>query len=189
MRTLVACCTLLWLAAVAHAATVAGKEFKETETIAGKTLKLIGAGLREKWFVDVYAFAAWTESGACDPQAIITTDEVKMLRLEMLRNVDAEKMGSTIGDSFDKAMPQNASAELKAQRQTFQGYFKDEAKKGQRIQFVYEPGVGVTAIQNGKPMGPPLAGKAFQEVLWGIYFGERTCCSDMKEQVLEGCKR
>ena len=125
----------------------------------GKSLQLVGAGLREKGFFDVYALGAYTQSGSCDPQKIIKDDETKYLRIEMLRNVKADAMASSIGDAFDDAIPPGADPNLKAQSATFQGYFKDKARKDQVIDFTYVPEVGVTIRQDGKELGPPLTGE------------------------------
>lgn len=169
------------------ALTVEGKEFGPTTTVSGKTLELVGAGLRKKAIFDVYALGAYTESGKCDPKNIIEDDEVKYLRIEMLRNVKAKTMASTIGDAFNDAIPPDADPKLKSQSETFQGYFKDKARKNQVIDFTYAPGVGVTIRQDGTQLGPPLTGKEFQEVFWSIYFGSKTCCSDLKQQLLGSC--
>ena len=170
------------------ALTVEGREFKPTTTVEGKALKLVGAGLREKGLFDVYALGAYTESGNCEATRIIEEEEPKYLRIEMLRNVKASTMASTIGDAFNAAIPPNADPNLKSQSTTFQGYFKDTAKKNQVIDFTYMPDVGVTIKQDGKQLGPPLTGKDFQEVFWSIYFGEKTCCKDLRDQILASCK-
>jgi hypothetical protein len=188
MNRTVALFSCLLVPVDAFAAEVEGKPFAEVETIAGKRLELIGAGVRKKWFFDVYAFGAWTESRSCDTASLINSDEVKYIRLEMLRDVSAEKMASSIGESFDNNMPANAPATLLQQRKTFQSYFKEEAKEHQKIEFLYVPGTGMTLKQNGKQLGPPLAGFEFTQVFWSIYFGEKTCCGSLKEEVLKMCK-
>jgi hypothetical protein len=173
----------------ALAITVEGTKYEDSTNVEGKTLKLVGAGLREKWFFDVYTMGVYTESGTCDPSNLINADEVKYLRLNMHRDVSAEKMSSTIGESFEEHMPKGASAELKQQRKTFESYFKKECKEGNVLEFIYVPGKGTIMKQNGKSMGPVLAGKQFQEVLWGIYFGKDSCCDDLVEDILESCKK
>lgn len=182
-----ALCLLLAAPALAASVTVEGKTFPDTVTVEGKTLKLVGAGLREKWFVDVYAMGAYSESGGCDSSAIVNADEPKHLRLEMLRNVSAEKMGDTIGGSFRDHMPAGASDKLKQQSDTFQGYFKEECSKGSVLEFTYIPGTGTHLKQNGKSLGPVLDGPDFMKVLWDIYFGGKTCCKDLKKQILGTC--
>jgi hypothetical protein len=180
---------LLAVPAAALALTVKGIPYPDGITVEGKALKLIGAGVREKWFMDVYVLAAYSESGSCKAEELVSADEPKYLRLDMLRDVSAERMGATIGNSFEEHMPKDASDELKAQRQTFQAYFKDECKKGTGLEFLYLPGVGTSLKQNGKSLGPTITGKAFADVLWDIYFGQNTCCGNLKTEVFAGCKR
>ncbi len=179
---------LILIPVVALGVTVEGSNYPATVTVEGKTFKLIGAGLREKWWVDVYTMGAYTESGSCKTSDIINKDEPKYLRLDMKRDVSAEKMSSTIGESFADHMPKGASAKLKQQRRTFEKYFKSECTEGTKLEFIYLPGTGTILKQNGKRMGPPLEGVEFHRVLWDIYFGKETCCDDLKEAILEKCK-
>jgi hypothetical protein len=189
MKKIAWLCCILLVPVLALAVTVEGKNYPATVTIEGKTLKLVGAGLRKKWLVQVYAMGAYSESGKCDPKALVNTDEAKYMRLDMLRDVSAEKMANTIGDSFDEHMPKNASAQLKQQNVTFRSYFKDECTEGTVLEFTYLPGTGTVLKQNGKQLGQPLAGPEFAHVLWDIYFGEDTCCSGLKDDILESCKK
>lgn len=173
----------------AKGVTVEGSKYPATITVEGKNLKLIGAGLREKWFFDVYTMGAYSESGSCNLSEIVNKTEVKYLRLDMKRDVSAEKMSSSIGESFEEHMPKNAPAKLKQQRKTFESLFKNECTEGTVLEFVYIPGKGTTLKQNGKELGPPLEGDGFQKVLWDIYFSKNTCCDGLLEQIQETCKK
>jgi hypothetical protein len=184
MTARVVALALLLVPAVAHPLTIEGKTYENPVTVEGHSFKLVGGGIREKWFFNVYALAAYSESGTCSAAALVNNDEPKYLRLDMLRNVSAEKMSSTIGGSFDEHMPKESSPELRAQRATFQGYFKEECSKGSVLEFVYLPGTGTILRQNGKQLGAPIPGPMFAHVLWDIYFGEETCCAPLKKAVL-----
>ncbi|NMB75309.1 MAG: hypothetical protein GYA21_09280 [Myxococcales bacterium] len=187
MRRVALGIALLLVPALALGITVEGHDYPATVTIDGKTMKLVGAGKRKKWFVGVYTMGAYSESGKCDPKALVAADEPKYLKLKMLRDVSAEKMANTISESFKEHMPKNPSAELKKQSDVFMNYFKDECKEGTVLEFFYLPGTGTSLKQNGKELGPVLAGAEFARVLWDIYFGEDTCCSGLKEQIFECC--
>lgn len=188
MRIPFAAFALILIPCLAFAVTVEGNKYPATVTIDGKTMKLIGAGLREKWWVDVYTMGAYTTSGSCKTSDMINKDEPKYLRLDMLRDVSAEKMSSAIAESFSEHMPKNASAKLKQQRKTFQAYFKKECTEKSKLEFFYLPGKGTLLKQNGKAMGPVLEGVDFIRVFWDIYFGKDSCCDDMKAQILKTCK-
>lgn len=188
MKVVVVALAILVAPGVVSAATVGGRTFATTVRVEGRPLKLIGAGIRERWMIDVYAFGAYSESGACEADAIVDAEEVKYLRLDMLRDVGAERIASSIGESLDESMPEDASAELRRQRRIFLGYFEDEATEGTVFEFSYVPGTGTILKQDGEELGPPLGGSAFSRLLWSVYFGERTCCEDLREQVLGMCR-
>ncbi len=168
--------------------TVEGNSYPDTVSVEGKTLKLVGAGLREKWFFDVYTMAAYSESGSCGAGPMVKKREVKYLRLDMLRTVDAEKMASTLKEAFDNNTPSNAAQELKDKVNTFTGYFKKACTKGTKLEFTYVPGKGTSLKQDGKKLGPNIAGKGFADILWGCYFSKKTCCKNLKKQILSHCK-
>lgn len=192
MRTAAALALLALLvpaAAFAAPVTVEGKDYPDTLTVEGKALKRVGAGLREKWSFDVYAMGAYSEDGGCEPSDIIRKDVVKHLRLDMLRNVSAEKMGGTIADSLRKHMPAGASDALRRQADDFGGFFTKPCSKGARLEITYVPGSGTTLRQDGQAMGPTLPGPEFMRVLWDVYFGPETCCDALKEQILGTCGR
>jgi hypothetical protein len=167
---------------------VAGKTYQKTMIVETKPLHLLGAGIREKWMFEVYVMGVYSESGKCNAKDLIGIDEVKYLRIDMLRDVSAEKMAETLGEAFKEHMPKDASAELKKQQQELMTLFKDECKKDTVIEIIYTPESGTIMKQNGKQIGK-FAGKAFQTVLWDIYFGENTCCSGLKESVFKSCTK
>lgn len=179
--------SMTMLLAGANAISVEGETFEPEMARGGAMLKLIGAGLREKWFFDVYALGAYSESGSCKSSELVKNEETKLLRLVMLRTVSADKMASTLSEAFDAHMPKTASQKLKAQRKQFESYFKDELKEGQVLDFLYIPKKGTTIAQNKKALGPVLGGSDFHQVLWDIYFGDTTCCEDLKAEVLKNC--
>jgi hypothetical protein len=178
----------LMVAAEALALTVEGKEFEPSVNVNGKTLKLVGAGLRKKGWMDLYVLGAYTESGSCRPTNVIQDDEAKYLRFQMLRDVKGSKMASTIGKAFDDAIPNDADPSLRSQRDVFKSYFKETVRKNQTMEFTYVPSQGVVFRQDGKQLGAPLEGKPFQEVLWSIYFGPKACCRELRDSILAECK-
>lgn len=184
---LVVSALVLALPATAPALTVKGKDYGPTMTVEGKTLKLVGAGVRKKWGFSVYAMGVYTESGACDPAKVVDTDELKLLKLDFLRDVSAEKFRTTIDESFDKHMPAGASDELKNQRATFVSTLQEDLAEGTTIELIYVPGKGTIAKIKGKQIGGVYGGRGFQRVLWDIYFGPKTCCEGLKEGVFESC--
>ena len=72
---------------------------KPTVEAAGKTLKLLGRGLREFLFIDIYTLDAYSESGACAPGKIVYNTEVKLMRLTLIRKIPVKRLQSAVAPS------------------------------------------------------------------------------------------
>ncbi|MCP4680581.1 MAG: hypothetical protein GY854_34885 [Deltaproteobacteria bacterium] len=173
--------------AASSALTIEGNDYPETVTVAGKQLKLVGAGMRVKWFLDVYTMGAYTVSGSCSIGAIRNKDEVKYLRINMLRTVSKKNMAKALNEALTNNTPKNASDELKKQIAVFVSYV-DRCPKGTLMEMVYIPGKGTALKHNGKQHGAYVPGKAFAKVLWDCYFSPKTCCKSLKSDILKSCK-
>ena len=92
----------------AQTQTVEGNRYPNTVEAVGRTLTLVGAGLRERWWFDVYTMGAYAERRSCDPQMLIATDQAKSLRIDLLRDVDAKTMAGALENAFERNLPPNA---------------------------------------------------------------------------------
>ncbi len=180
--------TVVFTASIStFALTVEGNKYSQTTVIAGKKLKLIGAGVREKWLFDIYTMGAYTESGTCELKSIRYKDEVKYLQINMLRDVSKKNMTTALREALENNTPKNASEELKKQIRNFTSYV-NKCDKGTVMEMIYIPGKGTTLKYNGKQYGSIIKGKDFHVVLWDCYFSSKTCCKGLKSQILKTCK-
>ena len=169
--------------------TIKGNHYPETVEVAGKRLILLGAGVRMKWFFNVYTMGAYSERGSYQADAAVSIDEIKSLRFHMLRDLSAENMSQALSRVFAKNTPQDASSELRGRIRTFLSYFRQDLAKGARMELTCQPGIGVLLKQNGLQQGAAISGKAFADILWSCYFSSRTCCSGLKKLILSGCSQ
>lgn len=160
-----------------------------TTVTQSKKLQLIGAGTRVKWFFDVYVMAAYQSNKSCDTATLINSDDDRYFKITMLRDVSAEKMGGALEEALSNNLEKDSTAQLKDQVKKLKGYFKPDLKKGQVIEFSYEKTKGTTTLVNGKTVGSLITGFPFSQLLWRSYFGSKTCCSTLKSEVLEYCKK
>ena len=69
----------------------------------GKTLKLNGAGLRKKMIFKVYvAGALRRDARRKDAAALISSDQIKSMRLHMLRDLKGAQVSDAIADGFQR---------------------------------------------------------------------------------------
>ena len=168
---------------------VKGTLYSETVEIAGRTLTLVGAGLRERWWFDIYTMGAYVERHTCNPQILISVDEVKFLRIDLLRDVEAKSMARALEDAFEKNLPTEGRSSVRVQINKALSYFKKDLKKGDSMELTYVPSVGTAIIQNSEQQGMTIPGKGFADVLWSSYFSSSTCCSGLKKRILAQCSQ
>ncbi len=173
----------------AQTQTVKGNLYSETVEVAGRTLTLVGAGLRERWWFDIYTMGAYVESHTCNPQILISVDEVKFLRIDLLRDVEARSMARALEDAFEKNLPAEGRPSVRFQINTALGYFKKDLEKGDSMELTYVPSVGTAIIQNSEQQGVTIPGKGFADVLWSSYFSSSTCCSGLKKRIFAQCSQ
>lgn len=177
----------LTVSATQPAHAEADASFPATASVEGTTVKRIGSGLREFMFMDIYTMGAYSQSGTCSATALTSKDEVRYLKLVMKRELPKNRMTSNMRGSLEKNLPRDASEELKGKVETFLSYIKSDLPEGGVVEIAYRPNVGTTLKLNGKSLGPAVPGKDFADTLWRSYFGPKTCCNSLKEQILEPC--
>ena len=82
-----------------------------------------------KWFFDVYVMAAYQTSKSYDTKTIINNDDDRYLKITMIRDVSAEKMGGALEETLSENLSKDASAELKKQVKELKSYFTEDLKK------------------------------------------------------------
>ena len=169
-----------------------GVTFEPTITVQSEDgeheLRCTGTALRKKWFFKVYAAAAYldvgTESGDDAGAMFVDADAPKRLHLQMLRDVDSEKIVSSIDDAFEKCATTPLDR-IATDRENFREIFSmEKLLKGQDIRFTWMPGVGLQISVDDDPLGT-IASPEFGNSFFEIYFGPEPVTEGMKEDLLE----
>ncbi len=183
LRLAVALPVALALAPAAPAGELAGAKFPDTLTVAGKTLKLNGLGIRKKAIFKVYVGGLYLEAPSKDAAAILTADAPKALRMHFVRSVDKGKLIDAYKEGFEANAAQKAAAQ-KANIEKFYGWVGD-VKDGSEMTFTYVPGAGTTVNRDGKDVGT-IEGKEFAEALFSLWLGPKPPSEDLKKGLLGG---
>lgn len=179
--TLSAVALSLLLAAPAFAKEVAGVKYPETATVEGKELKLNGVGIRTKMVFKVYTAGLYVETPSKDGAQLISSDQIKRVRMYMLRDLDKK----TIGDAMVEGFKKNAGAkmaELQPKLDTFTAALPD-VKKGDEITLTYVPGQG-TQVQSKSGKQITVEGKDFSDALFSVFVGQKPVDGDLKDGML-----
>src|SRR6266568_3937141 len=111
-------------AAITLAGEVAGVKMPDTVTVEGKTLKLNGMGLRKKVVFKVYVAGLYLESPSKDVAAVLSSDQIKSMRLSILRSLKGSQITEAIVEGFEKNSKAQMGA-LKARLEKFNAMFAD----------------------------------------------------------------
>jgi hypothetical protein len=108
--------------------------------------------------------------------------------MDFLRDVPAKKLHANMRKMLDGVLPDDASPELKAQVDAFVALFNEEGCKGMRADVRYVPGAGVTVLIEGRQRGPAFQGVEFARLVFGVWFGPKTCCENLLEGMRATCQ-
>jgi hypothetical protein len=169
------------LPALAKEKEVAGVKFPETMTVEGKELKFNGAGLRKKMVFKVYAAGLYLENTSQDGAQVVSSDQTKVVRMSMLRDLEKTKITDAISEGVEKNNKAQMPS-LKARLDTFNAAIPD-LKKGDELTILYVPGKGTTVqSKGGKEIS--VEGKDFADALFGVWLGANPVDDSLKDGML-----
>jgi len=169
-------------ASSALAREVNGVTLPDSATVEGKALTLNGMGTRKKLFVKVYVAGLYVEKASKDAQALATSDQVKRVRMVLVRDLGRDKIVDAIENGVKKNMPSQLTA-LRGRLDQLFGVVPD-LKKGDEISITYEPGKGTTLVS---PRGQiTLPGKDLGDALFSVWLGQHPADDDLKTALAGG---
>lgn len=182
--------TILLTAAIALPAAAAvdvhGYKFDDTTSVAGKELRLNGAGMRTKVIIKVYAAGLYLADKKNTIAEIATMEGPRRVKLIMARDISSD----SFGDAFMEGLKENTSVAerntLASQVSKFGQMFASvpSLKKGDVMQIDWIPGVGTQCELNGKKVGDTVPDVAFYNALLRIWLGEHPADRSLKPALL-----
>jgi len=183
MKPPVMLCMLCCLAATADARDIAGVAVPETLSFDGAALTLNGAGVRTKFFMDMYVGALYLTQPRKDPGQIIRADEPMAIRLRILSGlITSEKMEAATREGFHNATAGD-SALVQDRIERFIAVFREPIAKDDTYDMVYIPREGTRIYKNGV-LKTTIAGLEFKRALVGIWLCEKPAQESLKQQML-----
>ena len=152
----------------------------------GQELLLNGAGLRTRFFFDVYVAGLYLAQKQTAAAEAIALPGAKRVALRLLRNVSAK----TLLDALNEGMQANNSAAeleaLKTQLGELAALMNaiGEAKKGDSVALDFDPQSGTRVSLNGKELGKPIAGAEFYRALLRVWLGDKPVQDSLKRGLL-----
>ncbi|PIE43798.1 MAG: chalcone isomerase [Gammaproteobacteria bacterium] len=167
-----------------YAKDIAGVEIDDSISAAGTGLQLNGAGIRTKWFMDIYVGALYLPNNSADAVAIISADEPQAIKLHMVSGlITSDKMVKATTEGFVNATGGKV-APIQDDVDAFMDVFKsEEIKENDVFDLVYLPGKGVEIYKNGQ-LQDTIGGLAFKKALFGIWLSDKPVQKKLKASML-----
>jgi hypothetical protein len=160
-----------------------GVQLPDSLTVNKARLQLNGAGVRKKVIIKVYAGGLYLLNKETDPAKIIEANEPMVIRMHFIHStVSKEKLISAWNEGFANATNGNI-ATLQKEITAFNGYFQEDAKKGDVYDVVYVPGQGTSVEIKGKRKGS-IPGLEFKKAVFSIWLGEKPADAKLKKGML-----
>lgn len=182
--------SLLLTAAIAVPASAAvdvnGFKFADTDKVAGKELKLNGAGMRTKVVIKVYAAGLYLPEKKTTMAEIAALDGPRRITLMIARDISAD----SFGNAFMEGLKDNTSVTERNAVATQVTKFGEMfalvpgLKKGDVLHIDWMPGVGTQCELNGKKLGETVQDVAFYNAILRIWLGDNPADRSLKPALL-----
>ncbi|PHR27923.1 MAG: hypothetical protein COA36_08150 [Desulfotalea sp.] len=175
---------LLFTACPLQAKEIAGVIVQEVVTTeSGADMALNGAGIRSKFFVDIYIAELYMEQPSADVGEILAASGGRRLVMYFLyKEVSKKKLVAGWNEGFSGNSTSENVAVLQPRIDSFNAMFS-EVKRGERIVLDYVPGKGTTVTVAGVEKGV-IQGKDFNDALLRIWLGQNPVNKKLKKQLL-----
>ena len=168
---------------MALSANIDGHQIPDQLPAADTQLVLNGAGLREKFMIDLYVGGLYLTNKSSDAASIISADEPMALRLLIVSSrITSENMTEATLEGFQHSLG-NKLAAMQPRIDQFMLSFKEPIKEGDVFEMLYLPGSGVVISKNGKPLNT-VEGADFKAALFGIWLGNEPAQKSLKQEML-----
>jgi hypothetical protein len=169
---------------------VNGYKFEDTAKVAGKDLKLNGAGMRTKFVVKVYAAGLYLPEKKTNVADILKPEGPRRVTIQMARDISSEDFGKAfmdgLNENVDKAEKQKIVAQIGKMGELFASV--EGLKKGDTLHMDWIPGTGTQCELNGKKLGEPIPDLNFYNAILRIWLGDKPVDRSLKPALLGEAK-
>jgi len=164
---------------------VGGIDMPETIRSTDNTeLQLNGAGIRAKWFMDLYVGGLYLETKQQDAATILSADKPMAIRLHMVSDlITSEKMTNATIEGFEHAT-NGETKPFQTEIETFLSSFAEPIKAGDIFDFYYLPGKGITILKNGVFAQTINSDVEFKKALFGIWISDQPAQKSLRKEML-----
>ncbi len=184
MRTLLLIITLLTITPAMAQTKIGGNVMPNVMKVGNEYLKMNGAGIREKMFLNLYVGTLYLQSKTTDANEIIAANKPMAVKIKIISGmVDNDNFEEALREGFDKSTNNNiAPVKERMETMILEG-FKEDIETNDIYDLVYEPSKGCTLYKNNTSL-VTVPGLDFKKALFGVWLGEEPADSGLKKKML-----
>jgi len=184
-RTVLSLILLSVFPMLSMAVEVEGVHVPGTAVVAGQSLQLNGAGVRTKFFFDIYVGALYLRHPAHEAKEAIEGAGPKRVSMYFLYGeVGQKKLTDGWVEGFEKNQSKAAMDRLRPRLSQFNAMFGNTLK-GDVYIFDFLPDGDTTVTLKGREKGR-IQGEDFQRALLAVWLGKHPADKDLKKAMLRG---
>lgn len=165
------------------AVDIEGVSVPESVVVSGKTLQLNGAGVRTKFFFDIYVGALYLPQKVKSAAAVLDMSGPKQVTMTFLyKEVAQEKLVAAWDEGFRLNQSATDIANLKQRLEQFNQMFVT-VHKGDVYRFNLDADGSTQVVLNGKEAGR-ITGADFQRALLSVWLGDVPADNGLKAAML-----
>jgi len=146
-------------------------------------LILNGAGIRSKFFFDLYVGGLYLKEKSNNDLHVINSDEPMAITLHITSSmISSKKMSDATIEGFENST-KNQIEPIKDKIDKFISVFKEEIKDGDIYAFIYSSKEGTKIFKNNKLI-TTIKGLEFKKALFGIWLCEKPAQESLKKEML-----
>ncbi len=187
MRKLWLSASLLCLCGCLQAAEVEGVRLADSVQVGSRDLQLNGAGVRSRFFFDLYIAALYLPAKSASFAAVLADGGEKRIALHLLVGISADHLHSALKNAIAANHTSAELTTLEAPLKEFAAIFSaiDEIEKGDVVTLDYLPGSGTRVSVNGAAKGT-VGGAPFYGALLKVWLGDKPAQADLRQKLLGG---
>jgi hypothetical protein len=162
---------------------VGGVTLEDSRELRGKKLLLNGAGIRNKYFVDVYVAGLYLPEQNTSAESIISSKDFQSVRLVITSSrITRERLIEAITDGIRKSSGKDF-ARYEPMLGELWSAMTFEVKEGDVFDFNHVPDEGVHFVRNGSLLRV-MTDFGFKKILFGIWLGDDPVQTTLKADLL-----
>lgn len=176
----------LALAGPAATAEVEGIKLDDAAKVAGKDLKLNGAGVRTRFGFKIYVLGLYLPEKKRTPAEVLASEGPRRFTIVTMREISGEDFGEAFMSGINKNLDKAEKSKIVNQMAKFGEIFaaQGQLKKGDVLISDWVPGSGMVMTLNGKSLSEPIPDVAFYNAVLRIWLGEKPADSSLKPALL-----